>query len=175
MGISFVIPAAELEVADIMAIRQQVIDALFNVAMRMTGLTREELIVRNALPSTDFGLANEYWKTPTLTPNDWTNYFTKQLDDQKFVAFYGAANQAADPISTALRFKLGSGAGTKTLDVVQLEDLYTDTRRVDGYFKRPIIYKEKQYVNVDVYAKASGTEPLILKALVIEPKGRVTF
>jgi len=171
----FVIPASELEISDIMAIRQQVIDALFSVAMRMTGLMREELVVRNALPSTDFGLTNEYWQTPTLTANDWTNYFTKQLDDQKFVAFYGIANQAADPIVTAVRFKLGSGTGTKTLDVVQLEDLYTDATRVDGYFKRPIIYKEKQYVNVDVYAKAAGTEPLILKALVIEPMGRVTF
>jgi len=172
---SIIIPASELEVADIMSIKQQVMDALFNVAMRMTGLKRDELIIRSALPATDFGLSNEYWETPSLTANAWTNYFTKQLDDQKFVAFYGVANLAADPIVTAIKFKLGSGTGTKTLDVIQLEDLYTDSNRTDGYFKRPIIYKEKQYVNVDVYAKASGTEPLMLKALVVEPAGRVTF
>jgi len=172
---SFVIPASELEVADIAAIKQQVIDALFSVATRLTGLRREELVVRSALPATDFGLANEYWETPSLTANAWTNYFTKQLEEQQFVAFYGVANLSPDPIVTAIKFKLGKGTGTKTLDVIQLEDLYTDANRSDGYFKRPIIYKERQYVNIDVYAKAAGTEPLLLKALVVEPAGRTTF
>jgi len=171
----YVIPASELEVPDIMSIRQQVIDALFEVAMRMTGLPKEQLVVRNALPSTDFGLANEYWVTPSLAANDWTNYFTKELADQAFVAFFGVANLSADPIATALRFKVGSGTGTKTIDVVQLEELYSNTVRTDGFFKRPIIYKQKQFVNVDVYAKAAGTEPLILRALVVEPAGKVTF
>jgi len=172
---SYVIPASELEVADIMSIKQQVIDALFGVAMKMTGLGKDQLIVRSVLPATDLGLSNEYWETPSLTANDWTNYFTHQLEDQAFIAFYGVANLSADPKVTAVRFKLGSGAGTKTLDVVQLEDLYSDNTRVDGYFKRPIIYKHKQYANVDVYSKAAGTEPLILKSLVVEPAGRTTF
>jgi len=174
-SIGFLIPASELEVADIQAIRQKVIDALFSVAMKMTGLSRDQLVVRNTLPSTDLGLTNEVWVTPSLTANSWTNYFTNQLDDQRFVAFYGIANLSSDPIATAVRFKLGSGTGTKTLDVIQFEDLYSDSQRIDGYLKRPIIYKEKQYVNVDVYAKSSGTEPLVLKSLTVEPAGRVTF
>jgi len=172
---SYIIPAAELDIAEIAAIKQQVMDALFSVATRMTGLTKEQLVIRNILPSTDLGLANEYWETPALTANDWTNYFTKQLDNQQFIVFYGVANLSPDPKVTALRFKVGSGAGTKTLDVVQLEELYTNTERTDGFFKRPIIYKERQYVNVDVYSKAAGTEPLMLRGFVIEPAGRITF
>ena len=172
---SFVIPASEFEIADIAAIKQQVIDALMSVATRMTGLTPEQLVVRNLLPKTDLGLANEYWETPSLTANDWTNYFTKQLDDQQFIVFYGVANLSPDPKVTALRFKVGSGTGTKTLDVIQLEELYTNTERTDGFFKRPIIYKERQYANIDVYSKATGTEPLMLRGFVIEPAGRTTF
>ena len=170
-----IVPASELEVADIMAIRQKVIDSLFSVAMKMTGLSRDQLVVRNTLPSTDLGLSNEVWVTPSLTANSWTNYITNQLDDQRFVAFYGVANLDPDPITTAVRFKLGSGTGTKTLDVVQVEDLYSDSERIDGYLKRPIIYKEKQYVNIDVYARDSGTDRLVLKSLTVEPAGRVTF
>ena len=171
----YIIPFSELELADIISIKQQVIDALMSIATRMTGLTPEQLVVRNILPSTDLGLTNEYWETPSLTANDWTNYFTKQLDEQQFVVFYGVANLSPDPKVTALRFKVGSGAGTKTLDVVQLEELYTNTDRTDGFFKRPIIYKERQYSNVDVYAKVTGTEPLMLRGFVIEPAGRITF
>lgn len=171
----YIIPASELEIADVQAIRQKVIDALFDVAMRMTGLEAEQLIVRNALPATDFGLSAEVWETPTLTANAWTNYFTNQLEEQRFVAFYGVSNLSPDPIATGLKFKLGQGAGTKVLDVLQIEDMYSDSERIDGFFKKAIIYKEKQYVNVDVYAKAAGTEPLVLKALVVEPAGRVSF
>jgi len=170
-----IVPASELEVADIMAIRQKVIDTLYSVAMKMTGLSRDQLVDRNTLPSTDLGLSYEYWVTPSLTANSWTNYITNQLDDQRFVAFYGIANPDPDPITTAVRFKLGSGTGTKTLDVVQVEDLYSDSERVDGYLKRPIIYKEKQYVNIDVYARDSGTDRLVLKSITVEPAGRVTF
>jgi len=172
---SYIIPFSELDIAEIAAIKQQVIDALFSVAMKMTGLTRDQLVIRNLLPKTDLGLTNEYWETPSLTANDWTNYFTKQLAEQQFVVFYGVANLAPDPKATALRFKVGSEAGTKTLDVVQLEELYTNTVRTDGFFKRPIIYKERQYSNVDVYSKATGTDPLMLRGFVAEPAGRVTF
>lgn len=171
----YVIPASELNVEDIISIKQQVIDALFKVAMKMTGLTKDQLVVRNLLPKTDLGLTNEYWETPSLTANDWTNYFTKQLDQQQFVVFYGVANLSPSPKATALRFKVGRGEGTKTLDVIQLEELYTNTVRSDGFFKRPIIYKERQYVNVDVYSKAAGTEPLMLRGFAVEPAGRVTF
>jgi len=172
---SYVIPVAELEVADVQAIKSQVIETLLSIAERQTGMPRDQLIVRDALPKTDFGLTNEVWVTPSLTANDWTNYFTQQLEEQRFVAFYGVANLAADPIATGLKFKVGSGNGTKVLDVVQLEGLYANTERVEGLLKKPLIYKERQYVNIDVYAKAAGTEPLVLKAVVVEPAGKVTF
>jgi len=164
-----------LDIADVQAIRQKVVDALFKVATRMTGLSREELVVRNALPKTDFGLTNEYWVTPTLTANAWTNYFTQQLEDQRFAAFYGLANQAADPQVTGVKFKIGAGTGTKTLDVVQLEDMYTYRESCDCFLKRPVIYKERQYVNIDAYSKSAVAEPLVLKSLICEPAGKVTY
>ena len=171
----FVIPTHELDIGDVVSIKQQVIDALLRVATRMTGLDKGQLVVRNILPATDLGLPSEHWETPALTANDWTNYFTKQLDEQQFVAFYGVTNLSPDPKVTALRFKVGQGAGTKTLDVIQLEELYSNTMKTEGYFKKPILYKQRQYVNVDVYATAAGTEPLVLRGFVVEPAGRTTF
>jgi len=169
-----IIPSGELEIADITALKQALIDKLFEVATRMTGLPREDLIIRNSLPKTDFGLTNEYWMTPTLTANAWTDYFSKELADQRFAAFYGVANQAADPSATAIRFSTGEGK-VKTVDVVQIEDLYTDATKVDGFFDEAIIYKHKQVCNVEVYSKAAVSEPLILKALICEPAGKITF
>ena len=171
----YLLPAIEMTIEDVPSIKSQVIDAVMAIATRMTGLTPDQLVVRNILPKTDLGLTNEYWETPTLTPNDWTNYFTKQLENQKFVVFYGVADLSPDPKVTALKFKVGSGDGTKTLDVVHLEELFTNSERTDGYLKRPIIYKEQQYVNVDVYSKAAVSEPLVLRGFVVEPAGRVTF
>lgn len=171
----YLMPAWELDVEDIKAIKQQVIDLALQRAMKMTGLAADQLVVRNILPSTDLGLTNEVWSFSLTTANDWNNIVTKQLDDQQFLVIFGVAVLSADPITTALRFKVGSGTGTKTLDVVDLEELYASDERPEGILKRPILYKEKQYVNIDVYAKATGTENLVFKGFVIEPAGRVTF
>ena len=171
----YLIPAIEMTIEDVSSIKVQVIDAVMSIATRMTGLTPDQLVIRNILPKTDLGLTNEYSETPTLTANDWTNYFTRQLNNQQFMVFYAVADLSPDPKATALRFKVGSGGGTKTLDVVHLEELFANSERADGYLKRPIIYKETQYVNVDVYSKAAVSEPLILRGFVVEPAGRVTF
>ena len=169
-----IIPASEITVEDITAIKQAVVDKLFEVAMAMTGLKKEDLIVRPILPSTDLGLTNETWETPSLTANAWNTYFSKQLNDQRFIGFYGVSNLSPDPVVTAIKFSVGAGK-TKVLDVLQIEDLYSDSERVDGYFKAPIIYKEKQYCNCDIYARAAGSDRLILKGFVVEPAGVVTF
>ena len=171
----WIMPAIEMTIEDVASIKAQVIDRVMSVATRMTGLTPDQLVIRNILPKTDLGLTNEYWETPTLTANDWTNYFTRQLNNQQFMVFYAVADLSPDPKATALRFKVGSGGGTKTLDVVHLEELFANSERADGYLKRPIIYKETQYMNVDVYSKAAVSEPLILRGFVVEPAGRVTF
>lgn len=171
----YIIPSSELEVDDIMAIRQKIVDALLEIATRMTGLDESQLVVRNTLPMEDLGFSSETWQTPALTANAWTNYFTHKIDEQRFIAFYGVSVLSTDPVTTAVRFKLGSGGGTKTLDVIEIEDLYSDQNRIDGYLKRPLIYKETQYVNVDLFAKASGSDNLILKSLTVEPAGRITF
>ena len=170
-----IIPASEMDIADVTALKQALLDRMFEIAMAMGVVERrEELIYRPILPKTDLGLTNEYWETPSLTANTWNTYFSKQLDDQRFVGFYGVTNLSADPVVTGLKFSVGAGK-TKTLDVLQIEDLYSDSERVDGYFKNPIIYKEKQYCNLEVYAKAAGSDRLVLKGFVVEPAGVVTF
>lgn len=170
----YIIPAGELSIDDVISLRTNVITKLFDVASRLTGLGREELVVRSILPSTDLGLANETWEATISTANNWNSWISNQLEDQRFVVIYGLANLTADPVTTAIRFSTGANK-TKILDVIEYEELYSHRERVDGYFNRYIIYKHKQYVNADLYARATGTERLVLKGYTIEPAGRITF
>jgi len=172
--VGYLIPAGELTIDDIISLRTNVISKLFDVATRLTGLGRDELVVRSILPATDLGLSNETWEASISTANNWNPWISNQLEDQRFIVIYGLANLSADPITTAIRFSTGANK-TKTIDVIQYEDLYTNKERVDGYFNRYIIYKHKQYLNADLYARATGTERLVLKGLTVEPAGRITF
>jgi len=170
----YLIPAGELTIDDIIALRQNVVGQLFSVATRLTGLAKDELIVRSILPKTDLGLTNEVWEATISSANAWNPWISNQLEDQRFVVIYGLANLTADPVTTAIKFSTGASK-TKIIDVVQYEDLYTNKERVDGYFNRFIVYKHKQYLNADLYARATGTERLVLKGFVVEPAGRITF
>jgi len=170
----YLIPAGELTIDDIIGLRTTIISKLFDVATRLTGLGRDELVPRSILPKTDLNLANETWEASIGTANDWNPWINNQLEDQRFIVFYGLANLSADPITTAIKFSTGANK-TKTIDVIQYEDLYSNKERVDGYFNRYIIYKHKQYVNTELYARATGTERLVLKGYVVEPAGRITF
>jgi len=170
----YLIPAGELTIDDVISLRQNVITRLFSVATRLTGLAKDEMVVRSILPKTDLNLSNETWEASISTANAWNPWISKQLEDQSFIAIFGLANLSADPITTAIKFTTGSG-GTKVIDVIQYEDLYSQRERVDGYFNRFIIYKHKQYMNADLYARATGTERLVLKGFTVEPAGRVTF
>ena len=170
------IPAIEIETADIKALTRAVETQLIDVAARILNIPKEEVIIRDALPATDFGLAYEYWSNPALSANAYTEYFSQKLVD-KAAAFYGITNLAADPKATGARFYVGPGR-TKLVDIVQFEDIYTLAENVSGYFKEPIIFSVDQTVTCDLYAKAAvaaGAEPVVWKVLIAERAGEVTF
>ena len=170
-----IIPEDEMEIADIKAIVNSVIESMTTKAVDLKYVTTaEELTVREILPKTDIGLTNEYWVTPTLTGNAWANYFVdKQVADRTIIGFYGAKNLSADPKATAIRFSSGKGK-TKIVDVIQIEKIY-ESDMSEGFFDEPIIYVAKSYMTVEVYSKAAVDEPLVLPSFVVEPMGEVTY
>ena len=170
-----IIPEDELEIADIKSLTETVIDSLKSKAIELKYVEREEeLIVREVLPLTDKLLTTEYWITPTLTADTWTSYFyDKPVSDRTVIGFYGVKNLSADPKVTALRFSSGKGK-TKIIEVVQIEKIY-EAEMAEGFFDEPIIYVAKQYITVEAYSKAAVAEPLMIRGLVCEPAGEVTY
>jgi len=148
-------------------------EAAVKIASGEIPLAKEQLIVRDALPHTDFGLTNEYWVTPTLTANAWADYITQELPKKRFALFLGVYNQSANPQAVKVKFALGPGAGTKVLDIVDLEPIYMNAEVPVGFLEEPILYKGGQTINIDVYSKANVAEPLGFRVAVIEPSGEV--
>jgi len=170
-----IIPATELEIVDIKEKIAAAIDVTKPKIAKVLGITVEELVVRDSLPKTDFGMTNEYWYNPALTANAYTEYFKQKLEN-KAVIFYGVTNPAADPKVTGARFYTGE-ARTKIVDIVHFENIYTLAETVSGYFEEPLIFINQWVVN-DLYAKAAvaaGAEPVQWKAITIEKLGEITY
>lgn len=168
-----ILSTLEVPISEIKSRRDDLKEALLSTAERLTKLTREELVVRDALPKTDLNLANEVWEATISTANNWNDWIDVTLEDQRFLAIYGIAVLSPNPITTGIRFGVGPGP-TKVVDVIQFEDILVTENPV-GIFEEPIVYKENQYVNIDLYGKATGKEYIALLAMVAEPAGKVTF
>jgi len=163
-------PIRQISLADLAALEEAIKAELKRRAAARLAIPEDQLVIRDVMPKTDLDLTNEVWITPTLTANAWTKYYEIKLPDNKFIAFFGAANNAADPIATAIGLRLGPGGAAGTKGVMQLEELYADEIPV-GVLDEPIIYDAGATIYVDVYAKAAGTEPLVVKGKVCEPFG----
>ena len=145
-------------------------DKLLEVAVRETGKRPEEIVIRDVLPATDLGLSAEKWEV-SYSAAGWTTWINKELDDDQFLVIYGVAcADTATPYTTALRFKVGT-TGATTKDVVQIEDAFAEENRVK-YLRKPLIYKGGDTVYIEAYGTEAGTDRLILKALIAEPKGK---
>jgi len=164
-------PVEQMAVEDITALEATVKERLLEETSRRLALPRDQLVVRDIMPKTDLGLANEEWITPTLTADAWTKYFDKALPNNRFVIFYGVANQSPTPIATGVLYKLGPTGGT-TKGVMMLEELYA-TRIPIGITDEAILYRGGDHIYIDVWAKEAGTEALVLKGMVCEPYGEV--
>jgi len=164
-------PIKQLSLADIAAIEASIKERLLDEASRRLARPKEQLVIRDILPKTDLGLTNEEWVTPSLTANAWTKYFDIKLPDTRFICFYGAANNAADPIVTAVMLKMGP-AGATTRGSMELEEIYADEVPV-GILDEAVLYRGGDHIYVDCWAKKAGTEPLVLKGMVAEPYGEV--
>lgn len=148
---------------------QAVEQKLMEVATRETGKRPEEIVIRDVLPSTDLGLSAEKWEI-TYSAAGWATWINQELDDDQFLIIYGVANASSTPYTTALRFKVGS-TGATTKDVIEIEDVYAEENKVK-YLRKPLIYKGGDTVYIEAYGSAAGTDNLILKALIAEPKGK---
>jgi hypothetical protein len=184
---SYVVPTNELTLSDIRQFKTDAIKAGISRALAL-GLARveTELVVRTALPFTDFGNGALGWllesyANPVIAAAGWGSVFSAGavpafapvLANSKIAVFYKFANWSAAPTVTAVRFRIGgTGATTKAMYFMQLET--SAKLEPDVYFSEPVVYDPQDVVYIEAYynaAVAVGAEGFAFGCYVIERLG----
>jgi hypothetical protein len=117
---SYTLPTNEITLTDIRGFRSAAIESGITRALAL-GLarSREELIVRSALPATDFGAATgwaiEQYRNPVIAAAGWGSpfdtgalpAFAPTLANSKVAVFYKFADYSANPMVSGVRFRVG--------------------------------------------------------------------
>jgi hypothetical protein len=184
---SYVVPTNELTLSDIRQFKTDGIKAGITRALAL-GLARteQELVVRTALPFTDFGNGAVGWTLenysgPIIAAAGWGSVFNAGalpanapvLANSKIAVFYKFANWSAAPTITGIRFRIGgTGATTKAMYYLQLE---TGAKlEPDVYFSEPVVYDPQDVVYIEAYynaAVAAGAEQFAFGCYLIERLG----
>jgi len=150
-------------------------DNLRAMAAKATNSEEAEWVVRDALPNMDFGFTDNRWvnQTAFAAANTWQNDWSNELEDDKYVSFYGVILHALNPSIYGARFKLGAG-GVTTIDTLHFQKLKLEEVPI-GFFEE-IIYTKEKTIYIDLIADdttAIRAEEFELLCLVCEKYGEV--
>jgi hypothetical protein len=177
---SYVIPTNELSLQDRKAFINGAIEAGISRAVEKLGVAREELVVREALPLTDFPGAwlTEYYVSPAIAAVGWAfagnGAAVGVLPVGRVAVFYKVADADANPAFTAVRFQVGpTGATTKGVFFFQLP--VDNKQETDMYLSEPVVYDPQDNVFIQAYSRiaAHGAEELSFGCFIIEKTGAV--
>ncbi len=161
-----------LKAEEIRSLESAIVEYLKDLAVRKGIVkSREEATVRDILPATDLGFSHEDFTVSLAAANAWNTVVSLRLPDKKALAIYGARLTSASPITSAIKFALGPG-GAKTKEIVEVEQ-GTVTEEREVIFEKPILYEDSQYAFIQYYAKAAGSDRVVLLGFVVEPAGEV--
>jgi hypothetical protein len=158
---SYIVPTNELTLSDIKAFRSAAVEAGIARALSL-GLarSRDELVVRHALPFTDFpnGWTIEQYRNPAIAAAGWGSVFdagalplfAPTLANSKVAVFYKFADYDANPTITGLRFRVG-GTGATTKASFHLQLVTGAKLEPDVYFTEPVIYDPQDVVYIEAY------------------------
>jgi len=154
------------ELADLKAIEASVEEMLLDIASRELGVSRDNLVVRDADPAEDFGLSTSEWEASLTTANAYNDWINTTISDNRFVAIYGI-NRGTDNF-TLVKFV----SGAKTLDIWNTESAYGLENPIK-VVRSPIILRQNTPITISVYATSTGTARPIFFAKTCEVKGRI--
>jgi hypothetical protein len=186
---SYLVPTNELTLGDIKKFRGDAIRAGIDAAMAH-GLARSEseLVVRNALPNTDFPLGwwQEEYRNPVIAAAGWGCPFdlnavgggvlpgnAPALANTKVAVFYKFADYTAIPVVTGVRFRVG-GTGATTRGTFHIQIDTNSKIEPDVYFTEPIVYEPTDIVYIELYYTAAlgvGAETFAFGCFIIERLG----
>jgi hypothetical protein len=126
----------------------------------------KDVELRDILPKTDLGLANEAWVVSIPTGANSVT-ISKTLPNDTAIVFYGVSLPNKDDV-TVIRFRLGDA---KIKEVYEVE-IARALQEPVVYFEEGVMYKPNEVMNIDVFAKSSGDKQVILIGVVAEPRGK---
>ena len=177
---SYAIATSELTLTDIKAFRGSAAEAGIARALALgVASNRDELVVLEALPNTNFGALmylTETYVTGALVAGwqaggDGAGVGTVPIG--QVAVFYKVANASAvvPPVVTAVRFQVGAtGASTKAMFFIQLME--ENKMESDMYLSEPVVYDPNDRIGIQVYATAIGAaERVSFGCFVIQKLG----
>jgi len=154
------------ELEDIKAIQAKIDEVLLDMASKELGVSVDELVVRDLMPS-DLGFTNEDWSVTPSTANAYNDFTSTTVADNRFIAIYGVAGVDADNV-TAIKFT----SGAKTLDIWSLQEIQALQNKFKAA-KRPIILRQNTQIDIDIYTTSTDAVTIPFLGRVCEVKGRV--
>ena len=164
------IPFSELSSGQAAKIRNDIIQALVNKAVKELKKASSSLVVRDILPKTDLDFTNEDWYEITGSSSaTWETMSTGTMGDERYVGIYGVKADLDAFACSAVKFNVG-GADKAIWPLQSLRE-YDDMVGLcpSGVIIPPnISYTISRYV---LYT--TSTSCLILKGVVVEPRGKL--
>ena len=172
MGIALthLIPFSELSPGQAAKIRNDVIQALVDKAVKELTKPAELFVVRDILPKTDLDFTNEDWYEVTgASSAAWETMSTGTMGDERYVGIYGVK---ADPdVFTCSALKFNIGGTDRTIWLLQSlreQDDMVGFSSSAVVIPQNVTYTISRYV---IYALSSAH--LVLKGVVVEPRGKL--
>jgi len=162
----YLVPKLEIKLEDVIKARQEA-KTLLEEAIKARGKKPEAYVIRDVLPKTDLGLANEEWKITYTAGYTWESKVDKTLPEDNFGCFYGFQNNAADPKTLAVKFY----KDVIPVEVVQVENVYTYAEPI-GFFT-PLVWSESEKIKVEMYGKAAGDDFPVIRGLWAELRRKI--
>lgn len=160
--------AASAEFAAAAAVRQEAANLLAARASNVLQRPIEEIVIRDILPSTDFGLTNEEWITGALVANAYTAYINQQLNQSQLAAVYSMIDQSAAPTVLGARFQSGTA---QIWALVETERGYGFADSVEVLIRPTLIWDPNETVHIDLYANGTATQRVIFGGFMAEAIG----
>ena len=171
-GTSYInlIPVSELTPGQATRIRDSAITALLAIAAKELNLSADKLVVRDIRADVDLDYTNEDWHEVTgATANAYETMSTGTMADQRWIGFFGVKDDEDCLSCTAIRFNVGGGDRA----IIQLQALNGEDAMV-GFFQSLIVIPPNAPYTISRYVRdANAATHLVLKGVVIEPRGKV--
>ena len=164
------IPSSELSAGQAAAIRNEVINKLVQLAVSQLNVTADKLVVRDIRPATDLDFGTEDWyETTGTTTGAFETMTTGTMGDERFVGIYGVKDDP-DAFGSVSQIRFNIGGGDRafwTLQSLNEEDGFVGLSPAGVLISQNTPYTIARYV-----VRASRAAHLVLKGVVVEPRGR---